>query len=396
MEEMKKWQLTSESVTEGHPDKACDQIADAILDELLRQDPYSRVACEVCATTGMILVMGEISTQKAYCDIPAVVRKTIAEIGYDKNAIGFNSETCAVITSINEQSPDIALGVDRSLESKRGGEDMLGAGDQGMMYGFACTETAELMPLPIVLSHKLTKQLAAMRKSGEAKTFCPDGKAMVTVSYEDWKPVHIDNVVVSTQHLAEADIEEVRREVSELVLKPVLPAELLDDRTEYLINPTGRFVVGGPMGDSGLTGRKIIVDTYGGCGLHGGGSFSGKDATKVDRSSAYAARYVAKNLVAAGLAERCEVAIAYAIGVAQPVSISVRTFGTGKISENEMEKIVREKFDLRPSAIIDNFGLRRPIYRQVAAYGHFGRPELELPWEKTDRAEELKNIAGIQ
>lgn len=395
MKEIKKWQLTSESVTEGHPDKVCDQIADAILDELLSQDPHARVACEVCATTGMILVMGEITTKEAYCDIPAVVRRTIAEIGYDRNAIGFNSETCAVLTSINEQSPDIALGVDHAMESKQGASDMLGAGDQGMMFGFACTETDELMPLPIVLAHRLTRRLAAARKSGEARTFCPDGKAMVTISYEDWKPVHIDTVVVSTQHHAEADIEEVRREVRELVLKPVLPAELMDEDTEFLINPTGRFVIGGPMGDSGLTGRKIIVDTYGGCGLHGGGSFSGKDATKVDRSSAYAARYVAKNLVAAGLAERCEVALAYAIGVARPVSVSVRSFGTSVISENELERIVRENFDLRPSAIIEKFGLTRPIFRQTASYGHFGRPDLKLPWEETDRAAELRKLAGI-
>lgn len=395
MKEIKKWQLTSESVTEGHPDKVCDQIADAILDELLSQDPHARVACEVCATTGMILVMGEITTKEAYCDIPAVVRRTIAEIGYDRNAIGFNSETCAVLTSINEQSPDIALGVDHAMESKQGASDMLGAGDQGMMFGFACTETDELMPLPIVLAHRLTRRLAAARKSGEARTFCPDGKAMVTISYEDWKPVHIDTVVVSTQHHAEADIEEVRREVRELVLKPVLPAELMDEDTEFLINPTGRFVIGGPMGDSGLTGRKIIVDTYGGCGLHGGGSFSGKDATKVDRSSAYAARYVAKNLVAAGLAERCEVALAYAIGVARPVSVSVRSFGTSVISENELERIVRENFDLRPSAIIEKFGLTRPIFRQTASYGHFGRPDLKLPWEETDRAAELRKLAGV-
>lgn len=384
------WIITSESVTEGHPDKVCDQIADEILDEILRQDPTSRVACEVVATTGMVLVMGEIST-KAYCDIPTVARRCIREIGYTENRYGFNADTCAILTSINEQSPDIAQGVDHAL----GEEETLGAGDQGMMYGYACRETDELMPLPITLAHRLTKQLAKVRKEDANTIFCPDGKAQVSVRYEGAEPIHIDTVLVSTQHREEASMEEVRDAVKRLVIEPVLPKNLVDEDTRILVNPTGRFVIGGPMGDSGLTGRKIIVDTYGGCALHGGGSFSGKDCTKVDRSAAYAARYVAKNIVASGVADRCEISLSYAIGVAEPISIRVESFGTGKLEDARLEEAVRELFDLRPEAIIKRFELRRPIYRQLAAYGHFGRPDLDLPWEKTDKADEIRAYLAL-
>lgn len=387
--------FTSESVTEGHPDKVCDAIADAVLDELLKEDPQSRVACEVCATTGMILVMGEISTQ-AYCDIPDLARRTISEIGYDRNSLGFNAETCAVLTSIKEQSPDIALGVDRAFESKEGLEpDTLGAGDQGMMFGFACKDTPEYMPLPITLAHRICRGLAEARKLHLAKTFSPDGKAQVTVRYEDGKPVHIDTVVVSTQHHESASLEEVKREVHELVLNKVLPQDMVDADTHFHINPTGRFVIGGPNGDSGLTGRKIIVDTYGGYAHHGGGSFSGKDPTKVDRSATYAARHVAKNIVAAGLAERCEVEIAYAIGVAEPVSITFNGYGSSVLPEEKTVELIRSCFDLRPEGIIRKFHLRRPIYRPLASYGHFGRPELDLPWEKLDVVDDLRKKAGL-
>lgn len=387
--------ISSESVTEGHPDKVCDQIADAILDELLRQDPLSRVACEVVASTGLVLVMGEITT-KAYCDIPSVVKKTLHDIGYCDRFAGFDADSCAILTSINEQSPDIALGVNQSLEAKAGASDFtLGAGDQGIMFGYACRDTEDFMPLPITLAHRLCKGLADARKSGRAKSFLPDGKAQVTVCYEDGKPQYIDTVVVSTQHRAEASLEEVKEEVFQEVIYKVLPQELLRPETKYYINPTGRFVVGGPQGDSGLTGRKLIVDTYGGFSRHGGGSFSGKDPTKVDRSASYAARYVAKNLVAAGLADRAEVLLAYAIGVAEPVAIDVDCFGTAKLPEAEIAQIVRDHFDLRPQAIISNFDLQRPLYRELAAYGHFGRPDLDLPWERLDKVDLLRKAAGL-
>lgn len=387
--------ISAESVTEGHPDKVCDQIADAILDELLAEDPSSRVACEVVATTGLIMIMGEITTE-AYCDFQGVARRTLKEIGYTGDGSGFDADACAVISSISEQSPDIAMGVNEALESREKALDKtLGAGDQGIIFGYACRETEELMPLPISLAHRLCRALAEARKSGRATCFRPDGKAQVTIRYEDGIPVHIDNVVVSTQHSPEVSLAEVKELVHKEVLDYVLPKDLISEDTKYYINPTGRFVIGGPQGDSGLTGRKIIVDTYGGYSRHGGGAFSGKDPTKVDRSASYAARYVAKNIVAAGLAERCEVLLAYAIGVAEPVSIDVECFGTGKLSHNEMLKLIRDNFDLRPQAIIEAFDMRKPIYRQLAAYGHIGREDLKLPWEKTDKAQVLQKAAGI-
>ena len=384
--------FTSESVTEGHPDKICDQISDAILDAILAQDPNGRVACECTVTTGVVNVMGEITTD-CYVDIPKVVRQTVREIGYDRAKYGFDCETCAVITNIDEQSADIALGVDQSLESKETGDSALdnGAGDQGMMFGFACDETPELMPLPISLAHKLAKRLTAVRKSGEMDYLRPDGKSQVTVEYdENGKPVRVDTVVISSQHSEKVSMEKLRADVMEKVIKATIPAELLDENTKYYINPTGRFVVGGPQGDSGLTGRKIIVDTYGGYARHGGGAFSGKDPSKVDRSAAYATRWVAKNIVAAGLASKCEVQVAYAIGVAKPVSIMVDTFGTGKVADDKIEQAVEKVFDLTPAAIIRDLGLRKPIYRKLAAYGHMGREDLGVKWENTDRVEELK------
>ncbi|NTV89268.1 MAG: methionine adenosyltransferase [Clostridiales bacterium] len=389
--------FTSESVTEGHPDKMCDQISDAVLDAIYAEDPNARVACETAVTTGMVLVMGEISTS-CYVDIPKLVRNTINEIGYDRAKYGFDSETCAVITSIDEQSADIAMGVDNALEAKTG--EMLdaeieatGAGDQGMMFGFACDETPELMPMPISLAHKLSKKLSEVRKDGTLKYLRPDGKSQVTVEYEEDRPVRIDAVVISTQHSPDVEHDQIEKDILEYVIKAVIPENLLDSNTKYFINPTGRFVVGGPQGDSGLTGRKIIVDTYGGYARHGGGAFSGKDPTKVDRSAAYAARYVAKNIVAAGLAKKCEVQLAYAIGVARPVSIRVDTFGTGTIPEDKLVEIVQKNFDLRPAGIIHALDLRRPIYKQTAAYGHFGRTDIDLSWERTDKAEKLKRDA---
>jgi len=386
--------FTSESVTEGHPDKMCDNISDAILDAMLAKDPYSRVACETAVTTGMVLVMGEITTN-CYVDIPKVVRATISEIGYNRAKYGFDSETCSVITSIDEQSADIALGVNNALERKRDSNDndemdVIGAGDQGMMFGYACNETPELMPMPISLAHKITKKLSDVRKSGELKYLRPDGKSQVTVEYEGNIPVRIDAIVVSSQHGPDVEHDQIEKDIIEKVIKPVIPAILLDENTKYYINPTGRFVIGGPQGDSGLTGRKIIVDTYGGMGRHGGGAFSGKDPTKVDRSAAYAARYVAKNIVAAGLAERCEVQLAYAIGVAHPVSVYVDTFGTGTISEEKLSELIYKHFDLRPAGIIKMLDLRRPIYRKTAAYGHFGREDEDFTWERTDKIEALK------
>lgn len=384
--------FTSESVTEGHPDKICDQISDGVLDAILAQDPYGRVACETTVTTGIVNVMGEIST-KCYVDIPKVVRETIREIGYTRAKFGFDCDTCAVVTSIDEQSADIAQGVDEALESRKGEMDKLeavGAGDQGMMFGFATNETPEYMPMPIALAHKLSRKLTEVRKNGKLAYLRPDGKTQVTVEYEDNKPVRIDAIVISTQHSPEVSQEDIARDLIENVIKPVVPAELLDGNTKYFINPTGRFVVGGPQGDSGLTGRKIIVDTYGGYGRHGGGAFSGKDPTKVDRSAAYASRWVAKNLVAAGIADKLEIQLAYAIGVAKPVSISIDTFGTGKISEDKIVEIVEKVFDLRPAAIIRDLDLRRPIYKQVAAYGHFGRTDIDVPWEKLDKVDEIK------
>ena len=385
--------FTSESVTEGHPDKICDQISDAILNEILAQDPYARVACETTCTTGMVQVMGEISTS-CYVDIPKIARDTVREIGYDRAKYGFDCDTCAVLTAIDEQSADIALGVDNSLESKEGAAEAdlaIGAGDQGMMFGYACDETPELMPLPISLAHKLAKRLTEVRKSGMFSYLRPDGKSQVTVEYdEDNRPVRVDTVVISTQHSPEVSLQQIREDMIGQVVKHVIPSELLDENTKYFINPTGRFVIGGPQGDTGLTGRKIIVDTYGGIGRHGGGAFSGKDPTKVDRSGAYAARWVAKNIVAAGLAKRCEIQLAYAIGVAEPVSIMVETFGTGIVDDSVIEQAVEHVFDLRPAAIIEQLDLRKPIYKQLAAYGHMGREELGVKWENRDKAEALK------
>ena len=389
---MKKVLFTSESVTEGHPDKICDKISDALLDEFLRQDPESRVACETCCTTGLVMVMGEITT-KAYVDIQTVVRETVRKIGYDRAKYCFDCDSCAVINSIHEQSPDIAMGVDKSLEAKCGEiEDKYdtGAGDQGLMFGFACDETPELMPLPISLAHKLAMQLTKVRKDGTLKYLRPDGKTQVTVEYQDDVPVRVDTVVISTQHSDAVELETIREDLIAKVITPIVPASLMDDQTKIYVNPTGRFVVGGPAGDSGLTGRKIIVDTYGGYSRHGGGAFSGKDPTKVDRSACYAARYIAKNIVAAGLAKKCEVQIAYAIGVARPVSVMIDTFGTGTVSEAAISEAVLGLVDLRPAAIIDRFGLRRPIYSDVAEYGHMGREDLDLPWEARDIAETLK------
>ncbi|WP_430883996.1 methionine adenosyltransferase [Fusibacter sp. JL216-2] len=393
---MKRRLFTSESVTEGHPDKMCDQISDAILDAIFEKDPNARVACETTVKTGMVLVCGEISTN-CYVDIPKVVRRTVGEIGYTRAKYGFDGETCAVLTAIDEQSSDIAMGVDEALEHKEGSMndeiEAIGAGDQGLMFGFACNETPELMPLPISLAHKLAKKLSDVRKEGVLDYLRPDGKTQVTVEYVDDKPVGVDTIVISTQHGPDVTREQIEADLIEHVVKPIVPAELLNDATKYLINPTGRFVIGGPQGDAGLTGRKIIVDTYGGYSRHGGGAFSGKDPTKVDRSAAYAARYVAKNIVAAGLADKCEIELAYAIGVAHPVSVLVETFGTAKVAEERIEELVMKHFDLRPAAIIRDLDLRKPIFRQTAAYGHFGRTDIDLPWERTDKAEILKKEA---
>jgi S-adenosylmethionine synthetase len=391
--------FTSESVTEGHPDKIADQISDAILDEIIAQDPNARVACETLCTTGLVMVSGEITTD-CYVDIPKVVRKTIREIGYTRAKYGFDCDTCSVVTSIDEQSPDIAMGVDNALEVRGGSAardnfDAIGAGDQGMMFGYASNETPELMPMPIALAHRLAQRLSEVRKNKELTFLRPDGKSQVTVEYDGNKPVRVDTVLISTQHDARVGAKELFKDIVEMVIKPVIPPELMDENTRFMVNPTGRFVIGGPQGDTGLTGRKIIVDTYGGMARHGGGAFSGKDPTKVDRSASYAARYVAKNIVAAGLADRCEIQLAYAIGVAKPVSIMVETFGTGKISDELLLELVNKHFDLRPAGIIKTLNLRQPIYRQVAAYGHFGRTDIDLPWEKTDKADILRKDAGI-
>lgn len=387
---MAKYLFTSESVTEGHPDKICDQISDAVLDSILKQDPNGRVACETTVTTGMVMVMGEISTS-CYVDIPKIARQVIRDIGYDRAKFGFDCDTCGIITSIDEQSCDIAMGVDKGLEAKNANseEEDNGAGDQGMMFGFACDDTPELMPMPISLAHKLAKQLAKVRKDGTLDYLRPDGKTQVTIEYENEVPAAVETIVISNQHSPEVEMEQLRADIKKYVIDPIVPQELMTEQTKIFINPTGRFVIGGPQGDSGLTGRKIIVDTYGGMGRHGGGAFSGKDPTKVDRSAAYAARYVAKNIVAAKLAKKCEVQLAYAIGVAKPVSINVNTFGTGAVADEQLEKAVEKVFDLRPTAIINSLGLRRPIYRQLAAYGHMGREDLGVSWEKTDKVDAL-------
>ena len=390
---MAKYLFTSESVTEGHPDKICDQISDAVLDELLKQDPVSRVACETCTTTGMVFVMGEITT-KGYVDIPKLVRGVVGEIGYDNATYGFDCNTCAVLTSIDEQSGDIAMGVNDAFETKEVSENDIGAGDQGMMFGFACNETPELMPLPISLAQRLAKKLTDVRKSGELDYLLPDGKTQVSVEYDEGKPIRVDTVVVSSQHKASVSLEQIRKDVIEKVVKPTVPANLLDENTKYYVNPTGRFVIGGPQGDSGLTGRKIIVDTYGGYSRHGGGAFSGKDPTKVDRSAAYMARYAAKNIVAAGLAEKCEVQLAYAIGVAHPVSVLVDTFGTGTASDEKLAQALGQVFDFRPAAIIEALELRKPQYRKLAAYGHMGREDLGVKWEAVDKVEALKKAVN--
>ncbi len=396
--EKKRVLFTSESVTEGHPDKMADQISDSVLDAIMAKDPMGRVACETLLTTGLVHVVGEITT-KCYVDIPKLVRDTIKEIGYTRAKYGFDGDTCGVLVSIGEQSADIAMGVDKALEAKKGQMDdeieSIGAGDQGMMFGYATNETPEYMPLTISLAHKLSYRLAQVRKNDEVKYLRPDGKTQVTVEYEDGKPVRVDTIVISTQHDADVTLAMIEKDMIEKVIKPIVPAELLDQNTKYYINPTGRFVIGGPQGDAGLTGRKIIVDTYGGMARHGGGAFSGKDCTKVDRSAAYAARYVAKNVVAAGLADKCEIQLAYAIGVAKPVSIMVETFGTGKIAESLIVALINKHFDLRPAGIIKTLDLRRPIYRQTAAYGHFGRTDVDLPWERTDKAEILRKEANL-
>lgn len=386
---LNKQYFTSESVTEGHPDKICDQISDAVLDAILEKDPMARVACETCCTTGMVMIMGEISTN-CYVDIPSIARNTVLEIGYDRAKYGFDGTTCSVLTTIDEQSGDIAMGVDHSMETKEGGEENNGAGDQGMMFGYACDETPEFMPLPISLAHRLAKQLTKIRKDGVVDYLRPDGKTQVTVEYENGRPIRVDTIVISTQHSEAVSLDTIRKDLKNYVIDAVIDPSMMDEDTKVYINPTGRFVIGGPQGDSGLTGRKIIVDTYGGMARHGGGAFSGKDPTKVDRSAAYAARYVAKNIVAAGLANKCEVQLAYAIGVAHPVSVLVDTFGTGKLKDEEIADIVRKEFDLRPTSIIKTLELRKPQYKQLAAYGHFGRDDLNVKWEDTTPAEHLK------